>query len=231
MKSAKILAQSGIVGLGLATLIVAPVFACHPNGVINKTVEDVTTSSGLQHANSNTSALVVNSGDTLQYVVTVSNTGAAASNGDDDMLNTVLTDTLPSGVSLVSDPSETTITASLDTIKPGQKVTETYEVKVTSDQDGAYLTNKACFVGKSGDNNVNPQSGCDIAIVKVHVPPTPTPIPTPTPTPTPIPTPIPTPSAPTSLPNTGPGDVIGLAAVVTIASTAFSYFRRGRMTA
>jgi uncharacterized repeat protein (TIGR01451 family) len=238
MKSVKVLTSSSLLGLGLAVMVAAPVFACHPVGVINKSVEDVTTNSVLSDANTNATALTVNSGDTLKYVVKISDTGTVESNGDDDMLTTMLSDTLPSGVALVSDPSETTISANLGTVKADQTITETYEVTVTSKQDGAYLTNKACFTGKSV-NNADNQSGCDVAVVKVHVPvvPIPTPAPTPTPTPTPVsPTPTPTPTAtttvttqaPTTLPNTGPGNVIGIAAVVAVAGTALSYVRRAR---
>jgi uncharacterized repeat protein (TIGR01451 family) len=246
MKSIKVLTSSSALGLGLAVMVAAPVFACHPVGVINKSVEDVTTSSSLSDANTNATALTVKSGDTVKYVVKISDTGMVESNGDDDLQSVTLTDTLPSGVELVSNPSETTITANLGTVKAGQSVTETYEVKVTSTQDGAYLTNKACYAGKSVNNNDN-QSGCDVAIIKVNVPvtptPTPTPVPTPKPTPTPTPTPVttttPTPVAPTpvttatptSLPNTGPGNIIGVAAVVAIIGTAFSYVRRARQMA
>ena len=92
MKSVKVMLRSGVVGLGLAVVTAAPVFACHPVGVITKTVGDVTTGTAQTVAETDATALTVNSGDTLQYVVKVSNTGAAESNGDDDMLSTVLTE-------------------------------------------------------------------------------------------------------------------------------------------
>lgn len=229
MNSIKVLVRSSIVGLGLTVVTAAPVFACHPVGVITKTVGDVTTNGAQTSAETDATALTVNSGDTLAYVVKVSDTGAAESNGDDDMLNTVLTDNLPAGVELVSDPSETTITDNLGTITPGQTVTETYDVKVTSDTNGAYLTNKACYTGQSVDNADN-QSGCDAAIVEVNVPaPAPSPSPSPSPTPTPTTTTTTTPAA--SLPNTGPGNIVGIAAVFAVAGTVFSYVRRAKRTA
>src|SRR5580700_10930153 len=140
MKTLRVLTQSSVIGAGLTMLVAAPVFACHPVGVINKSVEDVTTNSALVDANADASALTVNSGDTLKYVIKISDTGTPESNGDDDMLDTVLTDNLPAGVSLVNG-GDATITDNVGTIKAGQSVTETYEVTVTSDQDGAYLDN------------------------------------------------------------------------------------------
>ena len=75
-------------------------------------------------SNSASSALSVNSGDTLVYTITIKNSGAPESNGNDDMLNVLLTDTLPTGVQLVSSPSQTKISESLGTILPGASVTK-----------------------------------------------------------------------------------------------------------
>ncbi len=205
--------RASAVGIVMAALLASPVYACCPVGTINKSVEDITTSSALVDANTDSSALTVNTGDTLQYVITIHNNGAAEANGNDNMLDTVMTDTLPAGVELASNPSETTITDTIGTIAAGKSVTIDYNVTVTSTQNGAYLTNKACYTGKSVNNDDN-QSGCDTAVVLVNVPVTPTPAPTPTPVAPTTPTPV-TP-APTALPNTGPGNVILPAVAISV---------------
>ena len=83
-------------------------------------------------------------------------------------------------------------------------LTKTYQVKVTASTDGV-IENKACFTGNSTAND-NPQAGCDVADVKVTVPPAPvtpaTPVTPDTPT-TPAPTPVV--EQPAVLPNTGMG--------------------------
>lgn len=89
-------------------------------------MQDQTTNSAVVDSNNASTALAINSGDTLVYTVKVSNTGAAASNGDDNMVNTLMTDTLPTGVELVRNPSERTITENLGTIAPGQLITKAY---------------------------------------------------------------------------------------------------------
>jgi len=71
---------------------------------------------------------------------------------------------------LVSNPAQRTISENLGTLKPGQKVTKEYLVRVTSTRDKDVVTNKACFTGDSTAND-NPQSGCDPAVVTVTVPP------------------------------------------------------------
>jgi uncharacterized repeat protein (TIGR01451 family) len=214
-KSMKMLATSGVTSVALAGLAVSPVFAWHPQGKITKTVQDVTTHSAVSSAQDGDHAITAASGDTLMYTVVVSNVGAPAANGDDDMAFTVMTDNLPSGVELVGNPSQRTITENIGTIKPGQSVTKQYAVKVTDQNDGDVLTNQACFQGNSIVKD-NPQSSCSKVVVKVHVPPKPTPTPTPQPT---KPTPKPTPQ-PTMLPNTGAGDFIVPAIVVTVLGYA-----------
>jgi uncharacterized repeat protein (TIGR01451 family) len=212
--NAKSLVRSSVICVALATLVASPAYACSPVGVINKSVEDLTTSSALEDANTTSAALRVNSGDTLEYVVTIRNNGTPESNGNNDMTKTVLTDNLPAGIELVNDPTMTTITENIGTVPAGSSVTKSYEVKVTSTQNGAYITNKACFTGNSVQYN-NAQSGCDTAVVLVNVP---TPIPTPVPTPTPTPTPVVTPPAPApqTLVNTGPGNIVLPVVFVTI---------------
>jgi len=87
----------------------------------------------------------------------------------DDMAYTVMTDTLPSGVELISNPSQRTITENIGTIVPGDKVTKQYQVKVTDSTDGDVITNQACYTGNSIAKD-NAQSGCSTVVVKVRVP-------------------------------------------------------------
>lgn len=220
------LVRSSAVTVGLAMLVASPAYACTPVGAINKSVEDLTTGSALVHATDDAHALSVNSGDTLEYVITVSDNGTPESNGNDDMVNTVMTDVLPAGVQLISNPSQTTVTDNIGRIAAGKSVTESFEVKVTSTDDGAYILNRATYTGNSVNGN-DQQSGCDTAIVQVHVP-APTPTPTPTPV-TPTPTPTPTPPAPQALPNTGPGNVVLPAAAVSALGYAGYLFRAKRL--
>ncbi len=202
-------------------------FAWHPQGAITKTVFDVTSDTTTpSDANDEASAVTAKTGDTLTYTVTVSNNGLAAANGDDDMANTVMTDTLPDGIALVSDASQRTITENLGTITPGKSVSKTYNVKVTSTTDGDVITNKACFTGNSIVND-NPQSGCDVAVIKVSVPAAPAPV---TPTPT---TPTPTTTTPaggvgadtttaTALPNTGASTFLAPMIGIVVAAAAYT---------
>lgn len=212
MKTSKLLASASITGVVVAGTVVAPALAWHPKGAIVKSVENTTTGSAMSDANDESTAVSAKPGDVLKYTIKVSNEGEPSSDGDNDMVKTTLTDTLPTGVELVSDPSQRTLTANLGNVKPGKSVTKTYLVKVTSETDGDVITNKACFKGDSGAND-NPQKGCDVAVVTVTVPETPTPTPTPTPQPT-QPTPT-TPEQPTTLPNTGAGSVLLIGAIVS----------------
>jgi len=226
------LANAGASGIVLSTLVAGTVFACHPQGSIIKKVQDITTSSAVVDANTASSALTVNQGDILTYSITIAN--AETVEGDQnqaDMLNTSLTDTLPAGVQLIGNPTQTTITENLGTIKAKGSITKQYQVKVTATQDGSILTNKACYTSTSNLGASYAQSGCDTAVVKVHVP---TPIPTPVPTPTPpAPTPVVTPAAivtPTAaaLPNTGAGSSIALAIAIAILGYAANVLRLRR---
>jgi uncharacterized repeat protein (TIGR01451 family) len=217
MKKVPLLATASLTSL-LAVAMSAPAYAWHPAGTIVKTVQNQTTGGVAADANDTASAITAAPGDTLSYSITVSNNGGAASNGNNDMAGTKLTDSLPDGIELVSNPTTRTISEDLGTITPGKSVTKTYVVKVTDTTDGDTITNKACFTGNStiGDNA---QSGCDVAIVKVKVPTQPTPPSTPT-TPSSPSTPT-TPSTPEStadsLPNTGS---TGLTAALVITGGA-----------
>ncbi len=228
MGNFKTIAVSGIVSLGLVGAIATPAFAWHPEGTIVKKVQNVTSKSDLSDANDAGSAVAAKPGDILNYVITVSN-AQTSDDGKNDMVNTVLKDTLPDGVEFVSNPTERTINENLGTLKPKQSVTKQYQVKVTASKD-AVITNKACFTGNSAAND-NAQSGCDNAVVKVTVPETPTPPVTPPATPTtPTPsTPAPTPTAPAetpaALPSTGPASTIAIA-FASIGAGYIFYMKR-----
>jgi len=168
-KGIKVLAVAVSISSILALTSASPALAWHPKGEITKYVQNQTTNSALADANTSAQAVAAKPGDVLKYVIEVRNTGAASSNGSNDMAFVKLTDTLPAGVELVGNSSQRTISESLGTIKPGQKVTKEYQVKVTSKTDGDVITNKACFTGDSEVKD-NPQSGCDNAVVKVNVP-------------------------------------------------------------
>jgi len=169
MTKLKIVIAAGLATGVLALSTISPALAWEPKGIIVKKVQDQTTNSALVDADSAKDALSVNKGDILKYVITVSNVGTPSENGHNDMANTKITDTLPAGVELVSDPTQRTITADLGLIKPGKSVTKEYLVRVTSTTNGAIVENKACFTGNSTVND-NPQHDCNLAVVKVIVP-------------------------------------------------------------
>lgn len=231
-KNISLITSSVVTGVAIAGVMVSPVLACHPQGTIVKEVQDNTTNSAMVDANSAENALMVNQGDVLTYTVTVSNRETQeGSKHQADMVNTMLTDTLPAGVELVGSPSQRQISENIGTIKANGSTTKQYQVKVTETEDGAVLTNKACFRATSNLGKSDDQSGCDTAIVKVHVPPTPTPTPVPTPTPTPIPTPTTPAPQPTVLPNTGAGNFIAPAAILSVLGYAGYLLRLKRRAA
>lgn len=222
MKAISVLATASVTGVLIAGAASATALAWHPKGVITKSVMNQTTGSALSDANNAASAVSAKPGDVLKYVIEVRNDGAAGNSNE--MHFTKLTDTLPAGVELVSDASKRTITEDLGTIKPGEKVTKEYLVKVTSTKDNDLIENQACFTGDSEVKD-NPQKGCDVADVKVTVPPKEEPKPEPKPeTPAPKPeTPAPTP-APEALPETGASEF--LAPVAAVVSGAGAYAAR-----
>jgi uncharacterized repeat protein (TIGR01451 family) len=202
--------------------------AWHPKGVIVKYVENTTTASAKSDANDAAHAVAAKPGDVLKYTIVVSNTGAADSKGYNDMAKTVMTDTLPAGVELVSAPSTRAISENLGLVKPGQSITKEYLVKVTASKDGV-IENKACFTGDSTAND-NPQKGCDVADVKVSVPETPkTPEQPKTPeTPQKPETPA-TPAPAQELPNTASGVALGgLTGAGAIGVAGYQYLRSKR---
>jgi len=204
MKKVPMLAKASLSGIVAAAVIAIPAYACAPQGMIVKGVQNQTAGTLLNDANTVSAATSATTGDTLLYTITVSNKAAAAKDGDNDILNTKLTDTLPAGVELVSNPANRTISEDLGTIVPGKSVTKTYAVKVTSTTDGDVITNKACYKGDSKIKDYATQSGCEVAVVKVKVvPPVVTPPTTPTTPETPATPVTPAVETPATLPDTG----------------------------
>jgi uncharacterized repeat protein (TIGR01451 family) len=201
--------------LGVAVSIIAAstfaysAFAWHPVGVITKKVQNITNESVLGDADTTSTAIAAKPGDTLKYVIEVRNDGKADESGNNDMAKTIMTDTLPAGLELVSNPTQRTITENIGLIKPGQKVTKTYLVKVTTATEGA-ITNTACFTGDSTVND-NPQKGCNPAVVNVTIPEVETPVTPETPGVPETPTEeTPVTEMPAELPQTGTGSNITL---------------------
>ncbi|HEX9153230.1 MAG TPA: hypothetical protein VF809_00235 [Candidatus Saccharimonadales bacterium] len=223
MKTTKVFALATTTGI-LAGTIGTAVFAidalaCHPKGIIQKSVMNQTTGSALSDANDDASAIAAKPGDILKYVIEVRNDGIA---GNNDMFSTKLTDTLPAGVELVSDSSKHEITEDLGTIKPGEKVAKEYTVKVTATKNST-INNEACFTGDTEAKD-NPQKGCDNAKVKVTVPVEEPKAVAKTTTPTvTAPTPqIQAPSTTTSLPSTGASGLIAPIAAATSGVVAYA---------
>jgi len=171
MKVSKLVLLAGIISVVGIGSLASTAFAWHPKGVIVKKVQNVTTNGVLSDADTSATAVTAKPGDTLRYVITITNNGAVDNSGNNDMAKTVMTDTLPSGVELISSPTQRQINENIGTIKPGISVTKEYLVKVTSNSDGS-ITNTACFTGNSTAND-NPQQGCNPAVVTVTVPVTP----------------------------------------------------------
>lgn len=228
MKVTKVLAIASITGVIAAGAITTPALAWHPKGTIKKFVQNQTSGATLTDANNAQTALAAKPGDILKYVIEVSNTGSNGS--QNEMHFTKLTDTLPAGVQLVSDPGKRDITEDLGVIKPGAKVTKEYLVKVISEKDGDLIENKACFTGDSSVKD-QPQQGCDVAITKVSVPKKEEPKPVEPPkkeepkveAPK-VETPAPTPTPP-ALPQTGASEMIAPLLALTSGSAAYA----GRM--
>jgi hypothetical protein len=84
------------------------------------------------------------------------------------MMNTFMTDTLPAGVVLVSDPGKRALNENLGTIRPGTSNTVKYQVRVVTSQDNKLIENKACFQADVAAAE-GLQKGCDLAFLKVRV--------------------------------------------------------------
>jgi uncharacterized repeat protein (TIGR01451 family) len=172
MKNLKLLAIASLTGVVVAGSLTATTYAWHPKVKITKYVTNVTTSGQMADANTADEAVSTKPGDVIKYTMVIENPADAASNGYNDLHFTKMTDTLPKGVALVSDPAQTQITEDLGVLKPGQKITKEYTLKVTSAKDGDVILNEACVTGNSEVKDA-PRDDCDTAVIKVKVPVTP----------------------------------------------------------
>ncbi|HEX6415980.1 MAG TPA: hypothetical protein VFZ62_00455, partial [Candidatus Saccharimonadales bacterium] len=137
-----------------------------------------------------------------------------------DLAYIKMTDTLPAGVELVSNPAQRTITENLGTLKPGQSVTKEYLVKVTAKTNGT-IKNTACFTGDSEVKD-NPKQGCNPAVVKVTVPPVKPPVTPEVPeTPETPETPVTETELPAELPKTGPAEAV-LGSILALGAVTFA---------
>ena len=206
--------------LAAASLTIAqPALAWHPKIDVIKKVQNVTAGTALSDANTNAVAVSAKPGDTLKYVIEISNPAEAAQNEWNDLHYTVMTDELPAGIELVNNPAQRKITENIGVILPGAKVTKEYLVKVTSKSNGAYVDNKACADGDSKVRDTNPKPhDCDNAIIKITVPEEPKTPETPK-----------TPELPKTIPSTGPETLLisGLSVgAVTYGAVAFARSKR-----
>ena len=193
-----VLAASVVTSAMMVGGLTGTAFAWHPKADIKKEVQNVTTNSALADANTEGEAVSAKPGDTIKYVITVSNVAQPASKEYNDLWYTVMNDTLPAGVELASDPAKRTITENIGVLKPGESKKFEYTLKVTKQQDGS-VKNTACVDGDSKVKD-NKQHDCDDAVIKVTVPPQEPP----------KEEPKVTPPAPATLPVTGAGSAIGI---------------------
>lgn len=164
--------------------------AWHPEGKIDKKVQNVSQNGAPADADTQATAVEAKDGETLKYIVKVWNEGNPHQEGHNDMVDIVVTDTLPAGVELVSDPTKRELKETIARLRPGESKTFEYAVKVKK-QDEGFVKNTACFTGDSEVKDA-PQKGCNDAVIKVKK------------TVTPPQTP------PQVLPVTGAGSVAGL---------------------
>ena len=169
MKISTVLLSAGVVGIVAAAAVAPTALAWHPEGKITKKVQNVTANGPLAEADTKNDAVSAKPGDTLKYVIEVRNDGKPDKKSYNDMAKIVMTDTLPDGIVLKSNPAQRLLTEKHDLLKPGEKKTWEYLVTVTAKTAGE-ITNTACFTGNSTVND-NPQDGCNPAVVKVSMPP------------------------------------------------------------
>ncbi len=170
MKTVKLLAVSAVTGVVLAAVVAAPAFAWHPELKVTKYVTNITANGEMADANTSETAVSTKTGDTIKYTIVVENTAPAADKGYNDLHFTKLVDELPDGVELASGDDK--IVEELGVLKPGDKVTKEYTLKVTSEKDGDVIFNEACATGNSEVKDAF-RKDCDKAVIKVTVPPAP----------------------------------------------------------
>ena len=232
--SKSVATAAGLTGLMLATFTMSPVFADSPGqiegGPIYR-IENVT-----QKATTFTNPASAGTCDQLEYSVRLHNSGfgevtnivvsapLAAGSATTNTSNVKVT--YGGGVATSTTASATLNLSSAQTVSYQSGTTEVLDsngnlIKTIKSDDGIASTGV----------NVGDLAGSTTEYVnfeaKVNCPTPPTPPATPTPTPA-TPTTPSTPAAPTTLVNTGPGSVVALFAVVTVAGAAAYRFVLGR---
>lgn len=169
MKGTRVLTAAALAAVMICSLTAAA-HAWEPKGIIKKYVQNQTTNSARADADSETNALTAKPGDILKYIIEIHNNGSGDNGNENDMRFTKLTDTLPAGVELMSNPSKRELNEELGIIPAGQSITREYIVRVTATIHKTLIDNKACFTGNSEPED-NPQEGCDTAKVVISNPP------------------------------------------------------------
>src|SRR5688572_22574353 len=165
MKTVKLIVVSTLTGVALAAGAVSPAYAWHPEVHITKYVTNVTDKGEMTDANNAADAVKVKPGDTIKYTIVIKNTAAPASNAHNDLYFTKMVDELPDGVELVDDADKRVLKEDIGILKPGDKITKEYTLKVTSTKDHDNIHNKACVSGNSKVNDA-PRSDCDKAFIR-----------------------------------------------------------------
>lgn len=229
MKRVHMFIGVSVTSAALVATIASPAFAWHPVGRITKQVQNVTQSSQLAEANTAAEAISAKPGDTLKYVITVRNDGKYDKRGWNDMHYTKVVDQLPTGVELVTGPTN----KDLGHIAAGAEKKYEFTVKVTAQRDKTVVCNTASFTGDSEVKD-QPQKGSDTACVKVSNPPVPVTPTTPvtpeqpkTPETPKTETPAKTPVTPVELPKTGAAEtLLGMLGLSISAGLGVSLLRR-----
>jgi len=169
---------------------VPPVVITSPGISIVKTVNDE-------------DAVEVEVGEIFTYKVVVKNTG------DIDLVNVAVSDTAPSGVTLLAAQLGSITgnkwTYTIASLKIGESREFTMTAKVAVYQAGS-MVNTACVnAPEVNPNTPDKDDACDTATVTV-----------------------PTPETPTELPNTGAGNVIGMFFGTVVTAGLLHYFVMGR---
>lgn len=205
MKNLKLFTLALTAGIVIAGSFAAPAYAWHPEVKITKYVTNQTAGGVMTDANDTENAVSTKPNNLIKYTMVIENTAPPAGNGHNDLHFTKMTDTLPVGVQLNDDATKRHITEDLGILKPGQKITKEYLLKVTSTKNGDIILNEACVTGDSEVKDAF-RKDCDVAVIKVTVPPVVMPPPTPE---------LPK-ETPKVMPVTGPANVLVPAGAVTL---------------
>src|SRR6185369_17412783 len=96
---ARRLTQATVAATALTVMGIGIAAACHPQGVITKDVQNITAGTASSAADTTATAVAAKPGDTLVYTIAITNN---ATGNQDEMITTMITDSLPAGLQLVS---------------------------------------------------------------------------------------------------------------------------------